>query len=92
MPPEKSNRKNNSPPTNLPPPPPQYDPIVFQPAVTAVVAAVMLEIHASGTSGAGSGANPSNQGDSHGHLRECHTRTSRTQNPSPSMAPEVSLL
>lgn len=51
-----------------------------------------MQINESNNKGSGSSAKPSTQGDSHGHLRECHTRTSRTQNPSPSMAPEVSLL
>ena len=62
MPPKKSNRKNNNP----PPPPPQYDLAVFQVAVTATMAAAMLQINASGTSGEGSGANPYNLGESHG--------------------------
>ena len=52
MPPKKSNRKKNNHTINPTPlPPPQYDPAVFQEAVTAVVAAAMSQIHASGTSG-----------------------------------------
>ena len=72
MPPKrKSTRKNNNPPTDPPPPPPQYDLAVFQAAMTTVVAAVMSQIHESGTSRSGSGSNPPILGESHGHPKEC---------------------
>lgn len=61
MPPRKSNRRfNNNLPIPLPPPPSQYDPTVFQAAVTAA----MTQINASDSSGAGSGAYNSNHGES----------------------------
>lgn len=72
MPPKwRPNRKNNNPPTDPSSPPPQYDPTVFQAAVTAAMAAAMSQINASGTSGVGSGAPTSNLSDSHGHTMEC---------------------
>ena len=82
MPPKKSNRKKTNPTSNPPsPPPPQYDLVVFQAAVTAVVSATMSQIHARGTRRAGSGANPSNQGDSHGHPKECSYKDFTTVKP-----------
>ena len=45
--------------------------VVFQAVVIVSVAAAITQINASGTSGAGSGANPSNHRDSHRHLKEC---------------------
>ena len=68
----RTNRRfNNTPPTPPLPPPSRYDPDVFQAAVSAVVAATMMQINTSGASGVGSGANPSNHGESHGNPREC---------------------
>ena len=72
MPPCESNRYfNNNPPIPLPPPPSHYDPAIFQATITAVVAAAITQINASGTSGAGSGAHNSIHEESIRHPREC---------------------
>ncbi|KAL7617653.1 hypothetical protein Lser_V15G03694 [Lactuca serriola] len=56
MSPRKSNTHvNNNPPIPPSPPPPQYDHVVFQASVTAVVVAATVQINASGSRGAGRG-------------------------------------
>lgn len=70
MPPRKSNKHNPPITTTQPPPPPQFNPAVFQVALTAVVTAAFTQINISGTSRGGTRIN-SDQGDSHGHPREC---------------------
>ncbi|KAL7612429.1 hypothetical protein Lser_V15G08986 [Lactuca serriola] len=66
MPPRKrpNSKNNNNPP---PPPPPQFDPVMFQAAVTAVAAA-MSQMNPGGLGG---GPQPQNQDDSQGHRKEC---------------------
>ncbi|CAH1413024.1 unnamed protein product [Lactuca virosa] len=73
MPPRRNPRRNNvnETPPPPPPPPPQFDPAMFQAAVTAAVTAAMSHINTPGASGSGAGAHPSNHGESHEHLREC---------------------
>ncbi|XP_023763016.2 zinc finger CCCH domain-containing protein 14-like [Lactuca sativa] len=64
MPPRKRPRPSGSTAPPPPPPPPQFDPAMFQAAVTAAVAAAMSQIGPNGNGGSGSGATPSNQGSS----------------------------
>ena len=67
MPPKKKSRPSGS----TAPPPPQFDPIMFQAAVTAAVAAAMSQMGTNGSGGFGSGNTNSNQGDSTGRTKEC---------------------
>ena len=60
-----SSKNNNNPP--LPPPPPQFDPVMFQAAVTAAVAATMSQMNPGGSGG---GPQPQNQDGSQGHQKE----------------------
>mgnify|MGYP001545098041 CR=1 FL=1 len=72
MPPKKRpNRKNNNPPTDPMPPSPQFNPAMFQAAITAAVATTMLQINSGGSSGSGSYAHPLNLDGSQGHQKEC---------------------
>lgn len=71
MPPRKRPRPSSSTAPPPLPPPPQFDPTMFQAAVAAAVAATMSQICTNSDGGSGSGATPSNQGDSSGRTREC---------------------
>ncbi|XP_023732133.1 uncharacterized protein LOC111879939 [Lactuca sativa] len=71
MPPRKRPRPSSCAAPPPPPPPPQLDPAMFQAAVVAAVAAAMSQIGTNGNGGSGSGATPSNQGDSSGRTKEC---------------------
>ena len=70
MPPRRSARRTGGTKTNPPLPPPQYDPVMFQTAVTAAVAAAMSQISTDGTRRTRSGTNNSTQGESQGRSRE----------------------
>ncbi|KAL7606412.1 hypothetical protein Lser_V15G17633 [Lactuca serriola] len=66
MPPRKRpNSKTNNPP---PPPPPEIDPVLFQAAVTAAVAAAMSQLNTGGFDGSGGGTQ--DQESNHGHRKE----------------------
>ncbi|KAL7614335.1 hypothetical protein Lser_V15G05514 [Lactuca serriola] len=68
MPPRKRpSSKTNNPP---PPPPPEFDPVMFQAAVNAVVAAAMSQRNSGGYGGSGGGTQTQNQGDSQRHRKE----------------------
>ena len=80
MPPRRNPRRNPNKETPIPPPPPPPEPLqpptpfdanMFQAAFTAAVAAAVSAINAPAPSGSGTGAPPSNHGESHGHPREC---------------------
>ncbi|XP_023735891.2 uncharacterized protein LOC111883799 [Lactuca sativa] len=60
-----------APPPPLPPPPPQFDPVMFQAAVTTVVATAISQINTNNAGGASNGPTISNNGDSQGRSREC---------------------
>ena len=68
MPPRKRpGSKTNNP---LPPPPTEIDPVVFQAAVTAAVAAAMSQLNTDGSGGSGGGTQTQNQEGSQGHRKE----------------------
>ncbi|XP_052624166.1 uncharacterized protein LOC128132142 [Lactuca sativa] len=71
MPPRKRPRPSGSTAPPPPTPPPQFDPEMFQAAVTAAVVAAMSQIGTNSNGGAGSGATNPNHGDSAGRTREC---------------------
>ena len=83
MPPRKRPRPsgNSAPPP--PPPPPEFDPVMFQAAVTAAVAAAMSQMGTNGSGGSGSGNANSNQGDSTGRIKECSYKDFTNGKPDP---------
>ncbi|KAL7593729.1 hypothetical protein Lser_V15G32913 [Lactuca serriola] len=75
MPPRRNPRCGGAvgaaPPPPPPPPPPQCDPVMFQAAVIATVAATMSQISTNNMGGVSNGPTNSNNGDSQGRSREC---------------------
>ena len=71
MPPRRSSRRVNNATPTPPPPPPQYDPVMVQAAVTAVVETTLMQINTNGAGGTGSSTNHLNHGTGHGYIREC---------------------
>ncbi|XP_023733892.1 uncharacterized protein LOC111881732 [Lactuca sativa] len=73
MPPRKNPRHGGAAGAPPPPPlpPPQFDPSMFQAAVTAAVATTMSQISTNNAGGASNGPTNSNNGDSQGCSREC---------------------
>ena len=69
---KRPNKKNNNSLTDpTPPPPPQFDPAMFQAAVTAAVTAALSQINPGGAGGSGSGIHSQNHEGRQRHQKEC---------------------